>query len=286
MSKGSPPPTNQTSPDTTWLSGAPVVTTFVVNTALGPNFDSAASSVTSFSMEAGARGRDGLELNTVRPLTATVRQDVAGVRLMRSLRWVTSRRSATGAAMSSGTRRADRTGVIGDCTLEVPAATADVDAADARSAWTATAVEPTMAIASAVTRTVQRVISSSSLAVARVLPQMTERGHGSVGRGVAELAAVAAAGHRGVARVDDRQLRGGEDGLADLGRQGSRRLGETPVLPLVVADDAFQAVVRIEGTFALHAPLVALDAHAQEDDAVDVGVARRHLEHRRNRVLR
>src|SRR5436305_1850760 len=166
MSKGSPPPTNQTSPDTTWLSGAPVVTTFVVNTALGPNFDSAASSVTSFSMEAGARGRDGLELNTVRPLTATVRQDVAGVRLMRSLRWVTSRRSATGAAMSSGTRRADRTGVIGDCTLEVPAA------------------------------------------------------------------------------------------------------------------------VRIEGTFALHAPLVALDAHAQEDDAVDVGVARRHLEHRRNRVLR
>ena len=78
MSSGSPPPTIQRLPLTCPFCGVASTITFVVSTASGPNTDSTACAVISFSIDAGINGSVGCSLNTMRPLTATVRHRESG----------------------------------------------------------------------------------------------------------------------------------------------------------------------------------------------------------------
>src|SRR3954469_17696987 len=73
---------------------------------------------------------------------ATVRHVASGTRVINSSRWALSRRPATGAATSSGTRRADSTGVTA---AEAPWA---AGRAGAFSAWTMTDTPETVPITS------------------------------------------------------------------------------------------------------------------------------------------
>ena len=114
MSNGSPPPTIQRSPFISPFCGVPPAFALVVSTASGSNTDSTACAVNNFSIDAGISGAVGRSLKTMRPPTATVRQRESGARDNSSVRCALRRLSATGAAIISGTRRAERTGVIGE----------------------------------------------------------------------------------------------------------------------------------------------------------------------------
>ena len=102
--------------------------------------------------------------------------------------------------------------------------------------------------------------------------EVFERRDRPVGRGVAEAAGGADGGRAGVGRVGDGELGGREDRLAGRGGDVGGGLGEAGVLALVVLDDPLEAVVGVEATGLHHRRLVRLDAEAEIDDRVDVGV--------------